>query len=110
MPLGAAPTAVARFVEAAKKRDFAAIGECFTDDATVADEAQTHRGRAEIRQWQEASRQKWEYTLTVKAGTARGVDGYIIEGHLSGNFPGGEADVTYAFTLRDGLISRLVIS
>ena len=110
MPLGKAPTAVARFIEAAKKRDFGAIGGCFTDDATVADEAQTHRGRTEIRQWQEASRQKWEYTLTVKTGTARGVDGYIIEGHLSGNFPGGEADVTYAFTLRDGLISRLVIS
>ncbi len=110
MPLGAAPTAVVRFVEAAQKRDFDAIGGCFTDDATVADEAHTHRGRTQIRQWQEASRQKWEYTLTVKTGTARGVDGYLIEGHLSGNFPGGEADVTYAFTLRDGLISRLVIS
>jgi ketosteroid isomerase-like protein len=110
MSLGTAPAAVRRFVEAAAARDFAAIGECFTDDATVSDEQHTHRGRTEIRQWQEASRQKWEYTLTVNPGRARGSEGYVVEGHLSGNFPGGEADVTSNFTLRDALISRLVIS
>jgi ketosteroid isomerase-like protein len=101
---------VTRFVEAARNRDFAAIGDCFTEDSTVADEEQTHRDRSEIRSWQEASRRKWDYTFTAKSGSARGADGYVIEGHLTGNFPGGEADVTYTFTLREGLISRLVIS
>ena len=110
MSLIAAPAAVARFVEAAKDRDFAAIGGCFTKDATVTDEANTHRGRTQIRRWQETSRKKWEYTFTARTGSARGPNGYVIEGHLTGNFPGGEADVTYTFTLREGLISRLEIS
>ena len=110
MSLRGAPAVVTRFVEMARDRNFAAIGECFTEDATVADEQHTHRGRTDIRQWQEASRKKWEYTFTATGGSARGPDGYVIEGHLSGNFPGGEADVTYAFTLREGLISRLEIS
>ena len=110
MSLEGAPAAVTRFVEAARDRNFAAIGECFTEDATVADEERTHRGRKQIRQWQEATRKQWEYTFTPKGGLLRGADRYVIEGHLSGNFPGGEADVTYTFTLRDGLISGLVIS
>jgi hypothetical protein len=29
--------------------------------------------------------------------------------HLEGDFPGGVADLHFRFTLRDGLISRLVI-
>ena len=107
---GRPPHAVQRFVDAAASRDFAAIAECFTDDATVTDEERTHRGRAEIRKWQEDGRKRWEYTFTVKDGKARGADGYVVRGHLSGNFPGGEADVEYDFTLRGGLISRLAIS
>ena len=110
MSLGSAPTAIRRFVDAAAKHDFAALGECFTEDATVSDEAHTYRGRTEIRRWQEASRKKWEYTLTVKNGRLLRPDAYVFEGHLKGNFPGGEADVTYAFALHAGLISRLVIS
>jgi ketosteroid isomerase-like protein len=107
---GQAPDAVQRFVDAAASRDFAAIAECFTEDATVTDEGHTHRGRAEIRKWQEDGRKRWEYRLTVKNGKVRGSDGYIMQGHLIGNFPGGEADVEYDFTVRDGLISRLAIS
>jgi ketosteroid isomerase-like protein len=107
---GRPPHAVERFVEAAASREFAAIAECFTEDATVSDEGHTHRGRAQIRKWQEEGRKRWEYTLTVKDGRARSADGYIMRGHLRGNFPGGEADVEYDFTVRDGLISRLAIS
>jgi len=101
---------VQRFVDAAASHDFAAIAECFTDDATVTDEERTHRGRAEIRKWQEDGRQRWEYTLTVRGGKARGADSYVLQGRLTGNFPGGAADVEYDFTVRDGLISRLAIS
>ena len=107
---GRPPHAVQRFVDAAASHDFAAIAECFTDDATVTDEERTHRGRAEIRKWQEDGRQRWEYTLTVRGGKARGVDGYVLHGRLTGNFPGGAVDVEYDFTVRDGLISRLAIS
>ncbi|HYK97372.1 MAG TPA: nuclear transport factor 2 family protein [Candidatus Acidoferrales bacterium] len=110
MLTGRPPQAVQRFVDAAAKRDFQAVAECFTEDATVTDEGRTHRGRAQIRKWQEDGRKQWEYILTVRGGRARGADGYLMQGHLSGNFPGGEADVRYDFTLRGGLISHLAIS
>ena len=107
---GRPPNVVQRFVDAAASRDFAAIATCFSEDATVSDEEHTYRGRAQIRRWQEDGRKRWEYTLTVKDGKVRGADGYIMQGHLSGNFPGGEADVEYDFTVREGLISRLAVS
>ncbi|BDH12805.1 hypothetical protein [Streptomyces hygroscopicus] len=34
---------------------------------------------------------------------------YLATHHLEGNFPGGTIDLRYQFTLRDGLIERLVI-
>ena len=54
MPLSAV------FMDAAAKRDYDAIGECFTGDATVQDEERTHRGRTEIRHWPQDTRSKWD--------------------------------------------------
>jgi ketosteroid isomerase-like protein len=54
------PAVVGRFMDAAAKRDYDAIGECFTGDATVQDEERTHRGRTEIRHWPQDTRSKWD--------------------------------------------------
>ncbi|MEZ5248193.1 MAG: hypothetical protein R2713_02955 [Ilumatobacteraceae bacterium] len=35
---------------------------------------------------------------------------YVVHNHLSGDFPGGEADLRYRFRLRDGLIRRVEIA
>jgi hypothetical protein len=37
-------------------------------------------------------------------------DDWIVTTHLEGNFPGGVADLAQRFTVRDGLIVRLVIA
>lgn len=107
--LDTAPAAVTRFMDAAAERDYDAIGECFTEDATVEDEARTHHGRAEIRAWQQETRSKWDYSLRVVGEGPTGADEYRVAAHLKGKFPGGEADVDYRFSIRDGLISRLRI-
>ena len=36
-------------------------------------------------------------------------DRYDVRHHLEGNFPGGQVDLHFRFTLRDGSIARLVI-
>lgn len=73
------------------------------------DEERTHRGRSEIRQWQEDTRAKWVYTVTTVGGEPAGENEYLLAVRLQGNFPGGEADLSYRFTMRDGLIGRLQV-
>lgn len=107
--LEGAPKVITRFLDAASERNYDALAECFTSDAAVSDERRVHRGRAEIRLWQEESRAKWEYAATAIDGRPGAADEYIVAVHLKGNFPGGEADVEYRFTIRDGLISSLRI-
>jgi len=41
--LDSIPDVIARFMDAAARRDFDAIGACFTEDATVSDEQRTDR-------------------------------------------------------------------
>ncbi|WP_431937416.1 hypothetical protein [Micromonospora sp. RP3T] len=49
--------------------------------------------------------------LTTELTAAAKLDDqhYDAVHHLAGNFPGGTADLHFRFTLRDGLIARLVI-
>jgi ketosteroid isomerase-like protein len=103
------PEIVTRFMKAAAERDYEALAACFTEDAVVEDESQSYRGREAIRRWQEATRAKWEYTVTVTGGRPEADGEYVVLAHLSGNFPGGEADVEYRFALRGDLIARLRI-
>ena len=103
------PEIVTRFMKAATERDYEAVAACFTEDAVVEDESHSHLGREAIRRWQEATRAKWDYTVTATRGRADADGEYVVLAHLSGNFPGGEADVEYRFALRADLIARLRI-
>jgi hypothetical protein len=78
-------------------------------DATVTDEGKTYRGRAEIRQW--LSRSATEFTYTIEMTSAIKVDAnrYVAMHHLEGNFPGGQVDLQFRFTVRDGAIIQLTI-
>ena len=98
-----------RFWDSAARRDFDAVAECFTEDAEVSDENELRRGRAAIAAWQAAARAKWDYTVTATGGEPTADGGLKVEARLEGNFPGGVADVTYTFWLKDDLIRRLTI-
>ncbi|MDI5963818.1 nuclear transport factor 2 family protein [Streptomyces sp. SL13] len=103
------PEVIDRYLKAAEARDTRACAECFTEDGTVLDEGRTYSGRAEIRGWRDHGIGPWTYTSTV-TGTERISDGeYRLAVHVVGDFPGGEARLTFAFELAGGLIAALRI-
>lgn len=104
-----APAVITRYLAAAPAGDFAAVADCFTVDGTVTDEGKTYRGRPEIIGWRESLASQFTYTATVTSSEPRNDSEYRIMAHLVGDFPGGVADLTYRFTLRDGLIADLSI-
>ena len=104
------PDVVSRYFEHDAQRDVEAIVALFSGDATVVDEGEARRGKAEIRAWQLGAASKYEYDTEVFSGEALGADRYLVTGRLTGNFPGGTADLRWDFTLAGDLISRLVIA
>lgn len=105
---------ISSYFTAAAEGDVDALVTCFTDDAVVADEDRTWRGRAEIRSWRETVATAYKYTLDVlgsePAGESAGLERHDVRTHLEGNFPGGTVDLTYRFGLRDGRIASLDVA
>jgi hypothetical protein len=75
----------------------------------VVDEGQTYHGSAEIRSWQEGAASKYYYTTEVSSTQRIGEESYLVTGRLTGNFPGGTAELQWRFTVQGDLISRLEI-
>jgi ketosteroid isomerase-like protein len=100
---------ITRYFEADARRDIDAIVALFTDEAVVVDEGQTYHGTAEIRGWQESAASKYQYTTQVSGTERIGEQSYLVTGRLTGNFPGGTAELQWRFTVQGDLISRLEI-
>jgi uncharacterized protein (TIGR02246 family) len=108
--MSATPEVITRYLRAADEQDFAALAECFTTDGVAIDEGQTYVGRDAIRGWRESVISKYTYTTTITGTERVGDDRFNVDVHLVGDFPGGEAGLTEAFTLREGLIAHLAIA
>ena len=100
---------VARYFELDAVRDTDSIVALFADNATVIDEGETRHGTTEIRGWQTGPASKYTYTIDVTDAESIGPDRQLVTGRLTGNFPGGTADLKFDFTIADGRITRLVI-
>lgn len=93
---------------AADRLDGEAVARCFTRDAVVKDEGQTHTGLAAIKQWKTVTSAKYTYTCEpIRMGQRDGTT--IVTCHLEGNFPGGKADLRFFFRLERGKIASLEI-
>lgn len=93
----------------ADKRDGAAVASCFTKQAVVKDEGQTHSGPAAIRAWKNGASAKYSYTtepLAVEQKEGR----YTVTSRLTGNFPGSPVDLRFVFRLERGKIAHLEIA
>jgi hypothetical protein len=103
------PVVITRYLAAHLARDVDRAVAHLTPDASVTDEGHTYHGPDEIRAW--LTRAAGEYTYTTELIAAAKVDDrhYDAVHHLAGDFPGGVVDLHFRFTLRDGLIDRLVI-
>ena len=100
---------ITRYFEADARRDIDAIVALFTSGAVVVDEGQTYHGTAEIRSWQEGAASKYQYSTEVSGTQPLGEESYLVTGRLTGNFPGGTAELQWRFTVQNDLISRLEI-
>jgi hypothetical protein len=104
------PYVVSRYFERDTDRDIDSIVGLFADHATVIDERKEHHGTAEIRAWQTGAASKYTYTTEITNTEALGPDRYLVTGRLTGNFPGGIADLKWDFTIAGQHITRLVIA
>jgi ketosteroid isomerase-like protein len=100
---------ITRYFEADARRDIEAIVALFSDEAVVVDEGQTYLGTGQIRGWREGVASKYQYTTQVLDTKRLDEESYLVTGRLTGNFPGGTAELTWHFTVHNDLISRLEI-
>jgi hypothetical protein len=103
------PEVITSYLKAHQARDLDTAIERYTDDASVTDEGRTYNGPDEIRAWLSRSASEFSYTIEMIGATKLGDDRYDVGHHLEGNFPGGNVDLHFRFTLCDGKIARLVI-
>jgi len=101
------PEPIAAYFEA-DKGDGDAVARCFTNEAVVEDEGQTHSGPAAIEAWKTAASAKYLYisepfAVELKEG------GYIVTSRLTGNFPGSPVNPRFCFHLEREKIASLVI-
>src|SRR6266571_4880143 len=96
------PEPIAAYFDA-DKRDVEAVARCFTQQAIVKDEGQTHSGLEAIKAWKAAASTKYSYTSEPFAVEWK--DGrYIVASRLTGNFPGSPVDLRFSFRLDRGKI------
>jgi hypothetical protein len=108
--LEGAPDVIRRYFVLDAEREIDSIMALFTDDATVIDEGQTRHGTTAIRAWQTGPASKYIYTTDVLGADALTADRFVVTGRLTGNFPGGTAELKWDFTVAGDRISRLVIA
>ena len=104
------PKPLTRYFEHDAQRDIDEIVALFADDAIVTDEGETRQGFAEIRAWQLGPASAYTYRTELRDTEQLGPDRYLVMGRLTGNFPGGTAELTWDFTIAGNQISRLVIA
>jgi len=110
MPTIELPAVISGYLVARDRRDTNSALATFQSDATVIDENTTFAGTERIRWWLDNAASEYTFTRTLTGSEELDGDVYIAHNHLSGNFPGGEADLQFRFELRDGLIRQLLIA
>jgi hypothetical protein len=101
------PDAIATYFEADQK-DPERWAQCFTPQAVVRDEGQTHEGLPAIKTWRAQASTRYSYRSEPFAIEQQDGD-HIVLSHVVGNFPGSPVDLRYRFRLAGGLIAALEI-
>jgi hypothetical protein len=103
------PEPITRYLTAHRDHDTATAIGTFAADAVVTDDGSSFTGTARVERW--LDRSSTEYTYSIELTAAHQVDDarYTVVNHLAGDFPGGQVDLRYRFTICDGLIVELAI-
>lgn len=103
-----------RFWVASNRHDPSAVAACFTVDATVEDDGTTYTGHTGIGQW--VNDYHLRFGLAFEPNRAEVIaEGLLLNGEVSGAFPGSPLTFDYVFTgltkHPDGLrASRLTVT
>jgi ketosteroid isomerase-like protein len=108
--MSAVPATVNQYFALDARRDHGAILALFADDAVVVDEGRTMRGRDAIRSWREGAVSRYSYTTEIVGAEQLAPDRVLVRGRITGDFPGGTADLGWDFTLDEERITQLVIA
>jgi ketosteroid isomerase-like protein len=103
------PEPVTSYLAAHRVHDIERAIRTFAPDAAVTDEGVTHTGRDAIRTWMSRAATEYTYTIELTAVARNGDGRYDLTQHLEGDFPGGQVDLHFRFTVHDGAIVRLTI-
>lgn len=102
------PKPLQTYFAAANAQDREAFLACFAKEAMVRDEGKARQGRDAIAEWNDWAIRKYNcrYKVLKCDPTETGAG---ITARVSGNFPGSPIELTYKFTLENGLIRELEI-
>ena len=104
------PAAVRDFMAAQVAGDADASSSFFTEDVVLVDQGETVHGKERAHAFLRDAGSEFEYT-TEQIGARRVDDAHcVVTLRLEGTFPGGVAELDYRFTLRDDLVTELVIA
>ena len=104
------PDVIRRYFVLDAEREIESIVALFSDDATVVDEGETRHGTTALRAWQTGPASHYRYTTDVLGTGVLTPDRFVVTGRLTGNFPGGTAELKWTFTVAGDRISQLVIA
>lgn len=106
----ALPATVRGFLAAHVVRDADTASSFLAEDAVAVDQGESFHGREQIHAFLRDAGSQFEYT-TEEIGAARiDDDHWVVTLRLEGTFPGGVADLDYRFTIREQVITELVIA
>lgn len=103
------PDTISRYLQGQDRSDHPAVLATLAADATIIDDGHRFDGHDEIEAWLTSTASEYTFTRTQVSAEATGTDTWTVLNHIEGNFPGGQVDLRYEFTLADGLITTLVI-
>lgn len=103
------PIILKNLLQAQENFDSISYSECFSDDAQVFDEGKTHKGKEEIKDWNEKTNE--EYKTKLEAMDVINKDNMtVLTTKVSGTFDGSPIVLKYNFEIENEKISSLKIT
>ncbi len=102
------PDAITTYFSISNGADDTHLGDCFTQDACVLDEGETHCGRTAIQAWLRAPRANIEYSVEPVSVSHQG-NTIVVTATVTGNFPGSPVQLDHTFQLAESQIQSLEI-
>jgi len=104
------PATIRGYLAAHAARETNAALRTFTPTAVVVDEDRSFRGTEEILGFLNTAGAQFSYTTELVSAQRIDDTRWVATNRLTGDFPGGVADLDYRFTMNDDLTAELVIA